>query len=29
MEKEYYTQEIIFIWGNGKVEEMAIVLHLN
>jgi hypothetical protein len=29
MEKEYYTQEIIFIWGNGKVEEMAIVIHLN
>jgi len=29
MEKEYYTQEMIFIWGNGKVEEMTIVLHLN
>ena len=29
MEKEHYTQEIIFIWGNGVVEEMAIVIHLN
>lgn len=29
MDKEYYTQEIIFIWGNGVVEEMAIVIHLN
>jgi len=29
MEKEYYTQEIIFIWGNGRVEEMVLVLHLN
>ena len=29
MNKEYYTEQIIFIWGNGVVEEMAIVIHLN
>jgi hypothetical protein len=29
MEQKYYTEEIIFIWGNGVVEEMAIVINLN
>jgi hypothetical protein len=29
MKQEPYTEEIIFIWGNGVVEEMAIVIHLN
>jgi hypothetical protein len=29
MEKEYSLEQYVFIWGNGRVEEMAIVLHLH
>jgi hypothetical protein len=29
MEKEYSLEQYVFIWGNGIVEEMVLVLHLN